>query len=218
MTPIFLAALALTLSPLTSPSASDRITTLKSAITSIAKANQARHDNTADVRAELQPLVDELVSLVPVRAEAEKLPTVVGGWQNLWTDMSFRGGYVDDANIYQVVYADGYYYNISRITPPDGEATGFLRGSFVDAGDHLDIEFTRNALSLEWLRSGADLIRAGQAVETGEMHVTDRPGPIGVRGRLQNTYVDEDLRIVIGQSSTDAQDSLFVLTRADIVP
>ena len=210
-------AAALSFAPLNADAAPERIAQLKAQITEIATANQLRQDNLPAVRAQLQPLVDELVALVPARTEAEKAPEVVGGWRNLWSDMTF-GPYLDYANIYQVVYADGFYYNISRLTPPHAEVTGYLRGVFADAGDHLAIEFTANVTVPGWLPTGADLVAAGRRVETGATVGTDQPGPIGVRGRLQNTYVDATLRIVTGQSTTDARDSLFVLERAPTVP
>lgn len=212
-----LTVFALASSPIATAAGVDRIDELKSEIISIARDNQLRQDNLAEVRAELQPLVDELVSLVPARTEAEKKDQVVGSWRSLWSDMPF-GPFVDYANVYQAVYADGFYYNISRVVPPAGGAmTGYLRGAFADAGDRYRIEFTRNIAVGGWLATGTDLSLAGLAVESGDVTGRDVPGPVGVQGDLQNTYVDCELRIVTGKSDGDAADSLFVLERAESV-
>ena len=194
----------------------DRITDLKAQITTIALTNQLNQANLPAVRAQIQPLVDELVASVPSRTEAEKSAQVIGGWQNLWSDMSF-GPMIDYQNVYQVVYAGGFYYNISKLLLPTGDQTAYLRGSFADAGDHYDIQFTKNFSVPGWLQPGSQLIDAGMAAEQGQVTGTDLPGPIGVRGNLQNTYVDDDFRIVTGKSDGDAQDFLFVLKRFDAI-
>ena len=193
-----------------------RIAALKSEIRTIALENQLRQDNLPEIRAQLQPLVDELESLVPARTESQKKEQVVGVWHSLWSDMSF-GPVVDYANVFQVVYPEGFYYNISREVLPNGAvATGYLRGSFADVGDSYRIEFTRNAIADGWFDPGVDLWSAGLAVENGTVRVMDVPGPVGVRGDLQNVFVDEDLRIVVGKSDDDEADSMFVLSRGGL--
>lgn len=208
--------LALSFAIATTVSAPERVEVLKSEIVAIAAANQLRQDNLAEVRADIQPLVDELVSLVPVRTEAQKKGEVLGAWHNLWSDMPF-GPALDYTHIYQTVHEGGYYYNISRELPPSGERTGFLRGSFTDAGDRYNIVFTRNFSVESWLPVGTRLLSAGAAAEQGTITGDDQPGPVGVRGELQNTYVDSELRIVTGKSTTDSKTSLFVLERVETV-
>jgi hypothetical protein len=194
-----------------------RVAHLKSQIITLATANQTRRDNIVEVRAELQPLVDELLSITPERAESEKAAQVAGGWYSLWSDYRF-GPFVDYAQVYQVVDLDGFYYNISRNVAPFGTTTNYLRGAFVDAGSFLRIEFTRSISVNDWLTAGQDLVELSAAVESGAIDGPDDPrGPIGVEGNLQNAYVDSELRIVVGRSDGEPSDGMFVLVRSDVI-
>ncbi len=58
---------------------------LKSEIQKIASENQARIDNYQEIRAQLEPLVKELVGRTNQSAE-ERLTGKYGTWQQLWTD------------------------------------------------------------------------------------------------------------------------------------
>ena len=194
-----------------------RVIELKSQIVSIATSNQTRRDNIDQVQAQLQPLLSELIALVPYRTETDKAYQVAGGWYNLWSNSRF-GPFVDYAQVYQVVDKDGFYYNISKNVAPFGTFTNYLRGAFSDAGDYLRIEFTRSITVNGWLNSGLNLSELSDAVESGAIDGPDEPrGPIGVQGDLRNAFVDDQLRIVIGRSDGDAFDSIFILIRSDVV-
>jgi hypothetical protein len=200
------------------PDPASRMEQLKQSIRSIASANTSRTDNFLEVRNQLQPLVNELLALAPDRLEAEKLPQVVGAWRNLWSDMPFGEG-VDPTQVYQAVSSAGYYYNISRIVTAQGEFTGFLRGAYSDQGSYLDIEFTANSISPDFFAPGTQLLPLAEAFEAQTIPGTSIPGPIGVKGVLINAYVDQDLRIVTGNSVSGTDLNLFILERADaIVP
>ena len=179
--------------------------------------DQSQVDNQVQVRAELQPLVTELIACSPERTEAEKLHQVVGGWYSLWSDMRF-GPFVDYSQVYQVVDADGFYYNISKNVAPFGVFTNYLRGAFADSGSFLRIEFTRSIAVNGWLAAGLSLTDLSDGVESGAINGPDTPnGPIGVQGNLKNAFVDDQLRIVIGRSDGEPSDSIFVLVRSDFV-
>ncbi len=200
------------------PDPASRMEQLKQSILSIASANTSRTDNYPEVRNQLQPLVNELLALAPDLLEAEKLPQVVGGWRNLWSDMPFGPG-VDPTQVYQAVSSAGYYYNISRVVTNQGDFTGFLRGAYSDQGCFLNIEFTANSIRADFFAAGTHLLALAEAFEAQTIPATSIPGPIGVKGVLVNAYVDRDLRIVTGNSSSDADMSIFILERANaIVP
>lgn len=193
-----------------------RIQELKDDIKTIALANRDDTVNSLQVRNTLQPLINELVALTPSRSEAEKLDQVVGAWRNLWSDQQFGPG-VDPAQVYQVVSDDGYYYNISLAHSPQGDVTNFLRGAYDDQGSYLAIEFTANSVRPGFFAPGTDLKALAANFEAGEIEAQPVPGPIGVTGALINAYVDDDLRIVTGNSTADSQLRLFILERVESV-
>ncbi|MCX6116855.1 MAG: hypothetical protein NT027_04890 [Proteobacteria bacterium] len=190
---------------------------IKKKIIAISTANQTKIDNRVQVRAELQPLVNRLLACTPERTEAAKLHQVAGGWYSLWSDYGF-GPFVDYSQVYQVVDADGFYYNVSKNVAPFGTFVNYLRGSFVDSGSFLRIEFTRSIAVTGWLESGLKLSDLSDDVESGAINGPDTPnGPIGVKGNLKNAYVDDHLRIVTGRSDGEASDGMFVLVRSDTI-
>ena len=171
-------------------------------------------DNDPAVRAKLDPLVDELVSLVPKRTEAEKLPDVLGVWYQVWSDgpgaPKGQGALAD--SIYQVVFPEGYYWNIGRDQFGQTKSMGFLRGKFTVADDALQIEFTKAVTNPEWLFSSP--ISLAMKAELGVFNDSP-PGtaPIGKKGFLQNVYVDEYIRICRGGGDEFGGTYLYILER-----
>ena len=197
----------------------DRATQLQIEIFEIAQANTFRTDNLDSVHTQLQPLVDELVKLTPARTETEKLSEVVGSWRNVWTDLKFDPS-TDLTQIYQVVFADGYYYNISRERAAEGDRTSFLRGAFFDNTDFLNIQFTREFTIQGWLPQGTNLVKIGADAESGSLGGVDVADSraVGITGQLYNSYVNGDFRIVQGSSSNrPTEKGLYILTRVDTV-
>ena len=184
----------------------------KKVLISVAKKNR-NNPQKLFVRNMLDPLVNILVEKSKSRTEAEKLAMIEGTWRSLWSDQVFGQG-VDNDQVYQVVSGDGYYYNISKIDSENGALTAFLRGQFDVKESYLAIEFTANSIQFGFPKQGADLLKLATDVESGEIPTTPIPGPIGVTGALMNIYVDEDLRIVMGNSSADSRPRLFILQRA----
>ena len=185
---------------------------LKSEILSISAQYTNEIELADEAREILQPLVDELVALTPVRTEAEKLDQVAGGWKNVWSFRTFGFG-IDNNQVYQIVSKDGYYYNFSKINLGKVEFATFLRGAYEDVGEQLRIEFTNNNIRLGFYPLGTNLMELGESFEAGEIRSVAIPGPIGVTGDLINLYVDEDLRIVTGRSDGETVDDLFILRR-----
>ncbi|WP_413294601.1 PAP/fibrillin family protein [Bdellovibrio sp. HCB185ZH] len=198
----------------------DRVAELKQQILEISHAAQGEYDgddNSADVRAQLDPLVAELVSLVPARTETEKLPQVVGSWQQVWADGP--GGGIPGAGalanaVFQVVFPDGYYWNVAKNKIAGVEAMGFLRGKFAIDTDKLNIEFTKSVGSPNWVAAGRESYLLAMRAEVGSYDKIPTPGPIGKKGFLANTYVDEDIRICTGGGADFGTGTyLYVLER-----
>ncbi|WP_413560657.1 PAP/fibrillin family protein [Bdellovibrio sp. HCB209] len=199
----------------------DRIEELKQQILEISRNAQGEYDgddNDPAVRAELDPLVDELVSLVPVRSETEKLPQVVGSWQQVWSDGPGGGpagsGGALAAAVFQVVFPDGYYWNVAKNTIAGVNSMGFLRGKFAIDTDKLNIEFTKSVGSPGWVSEGTESYMLAMRAEVGAYDIVPTPGPIGKKGFLANTYVDEDIRICRGGGDDFGTGTyLYVLVR-----
>lgn len=201
---------------------------LKAKIVAIALANQTNLENTAAVRAQLNPLVAALGALETKSFEEEKA-LKLGVWQQLWTDDSddaradnfFQK--VDRTNTYQVVFADGVFYNVSEIQTLLGRFTGFLRGQYTVAEPRFNLEFTDlkvrrggvqdDAGGLFRFVEDAKLGRLGGLFQfPGERRYPN--GPVGAKGYIETVFIDDQLRIDQGANLADGVTDLFVLVRA----
>ena len=188
---------------------------LKRKILRIAERNRENPDRLR-IRNRLDPLVNTLVERTPNLTQEERARLVQGSWRSLWSDQEFGRG-VDYSQVYQVVTGDNYYYNISKVHSPDGVVTNYLRGAFEAKDSYLAIEFTANAIVPGFPEDQTDLYQLATSYEAGEIRGIDIPGPLGVTGALLNIYVDRDLRIVYGNSSSDTRPRLFILRRQSTV-
>lgn len=202
----------------------DRIQELKMEILTIAFQAQGKgydsDDNSADVRKQLDPLVDELVSLAPKRTEKEKLVDVIGTWYQVWADgpagPSGQGALAD--SVWQVVFPEGYYWNVAHDQYGQAKSMGYLRGKFTVNDDSLAIEFTKSVFDPKgW--SFAEPTRLAMLAEFGAYDAYPTPyppdtSPIGKKGTLANVFVDEDIRICRGGGGDFGNNTyLYILER-----
>ena len=199
-------------------------------IVDIANQNMNRLDNFKEVRRELDPLVNELQKYQDLSAE-ESLERKIGSWKQLWTDDAddLRANNffqtVDRDQTYQIVFEGGVFYNLTVIRTPFGRLSGFLRGVYSsDSIDQktLNLEFTKLSLRRRGLsRDGGELSTLTQDLEDGVIGSfglpfgTDRfpRGPVGAKGTIRTIYIDNFLRIDIGQNKADGVEDLFVLIK-----
>jgi len=202
-----------------------RIRELKKEILRIAEQASGKvvydnEDNDPRVRARLMPLVQELISLAPARTQQQLLPDVVGVWKSVWSDLTYYSPSVPLANgMYQVVFPNGFYYNLSAYDGPQGTYMGVLRGTFVVAEPALQIQFVKATRTPEVMPRGADVATLAMRAELGVYDVEVDPNnapAIGFRTDFRQEYVDEELRIGTGSVSSGF-DTLFILRRADKV-
>jgi PAP_fibrillin len=198
-----------------------KVKVLKAAVLRVSERAQGtcdQDDNNPVVAAVVNRLTDRLVAAAGSRTEAQKLPQVAGAWKQVWSNLDSSSPVCTRADqIYQVVSPDGFYWNIAENVVPGGASVqGFLRGQYEVTPNFLRIQFTRQAVSPVLVPTGTDLVDlAGQAEAGAFTPLPDSP-PVGVRGELQNTYVDDDLRIVRGRDDRPGSpESIFVLVRAD---
>lgn len=207
--------------------ADTRVQQLKQQILQLTLTNEAKTTNVKRVRKALDPLIADLTSLVPARTEQEKLVQVVGAWQQVWTDgiEIFQGpkpGQYDLSSIFQVVFPNGYYYNIGRYQRPGIDWTVFLRGAFTVQPQALSVSFTKYVYGNGWLFTGSDVILQALRAEAGAFDAQNfnpppEGNPIGLpQLPLANVYVDNDFRIL--QAGSGQMSSIFVLVRVGSRP
>lgn len=175
-------------------------------------------DNTAEIRASLSVMVDELIALVPQRTEAEKAEEVAGGWFQVWSDNPFTtvpNICFDTNHIYQIVSPDGYYYNISQVNAFGNSLGYFIRGIYQLGENALPVEFTDAYFSTGPLPTGMDLVSLTDQAENEEiMRAQIPPTPvIGITGTLGNIYVDDLLRIITDGTPASGSSDLYIMRR-----
>lgn len=217
------------------PALPPRLQAVKARIIELASANTTRGDNIAQVRAELDPLVNELETWFAAHRPSNEVELTQGAWRSLWYDDENIDAdrpvvKIDRDQIYQVV-REGDYYNVSDnpvklLGLRVGTTHSFLKGNYdiVDrpTADNrgqkrlnvIDLEFDDNRLRFGKIPRGADLRGLVDAVDAGERFTLPIPGPKGITGQLWNAYVDKDLRISRGQQDDDpGVTDLYVLRR-----
>lgn len=181
----------------------------KAAIRRLANANMTRTDNFAEVRAAMDPLVATLAAHFGERPAAAKLNLVAGAWRQLWSDFPYpMTSFItmDPRQVYQVVSADGHYWNIGDEKALDlFGLTGVLRGAYETSGTRLLIEFTNVGFRIGRLGKHESLVGLANGLESGDRYYFPIPGggqapkgPVGIGGTLETVYVDADLRIDVG--------------------
>lgn len=212
-----------------------RLQAVKARIIELTSANTTRSDNIKAVRAELDPLVNELETWFAANRPRDEVAQTRGAWRSLWYDDAnidrdngpFR---LDRDQIYQVV-RDGHYYNVSDnpvvlFGKRLGTTHSFLKGNYdikdpagpENQGEKrlnvVNLEFDDNRLRLGKIPRGQDLIKMVDAVDERSRLTVPIPGPKGITGNLWNAYVDADLRISRGQQDDDpGVTDMYVLRR-----
>jgi hypothetical protein len=202
-----------------------KVQSLKAQIVALASANTTRDDNIAQVRAQLQPLVDQLAAHFAQNRPADEVALTQRTWRSIWyddADIDNNGPAfikLDRANIYQVVEAD-YYYNVSNsklrwFGKTVGTVQTYLKGEYTlserpdasNAGQQrlnvINLKFVDNRLRLGSLPKNKPLADIVDRVDRRVRLTLPIPGPIGITGQLWNLYVDDELRISAGNQDDD---------------
>ena len=196
---------------------------LKSEIVSIASENTNRLDNWVEVREQLNPLVEELVERANQTVD-ERVEGKVGSWKQLWTDdtddtrpnNAFSS--LDRDRTFQVVDADGFFYNISEIKTKVGlRATAFLRGTYKKQGEGIAIKFTNldiKALGTKNITETVYKLEEKKEKFFPATRLSKYPrGPVGAEGYINTVYVDDEMRVDFGYNTADKILDMFVLIR-----
>jgi PAP_fibrillin len=200
---------------------------LKESILKISRENTTNLTNWPEVRAELNPLIEQLKqSAGPQDAEYVNEKRA-GVWKQSWTDDAdlLRGETqnfkTDFSRIFQVVLPNGYFYNMSERVPFAGRLSAFLRGAYSRTDTGIDIEFVNLQSKLGGFGDGENLLDLAYRLETNSVFGVFKPpfeakypkGPIGAKGSLQNLYIDDEIRIDLGVNKEDNIQDLYVLEK-----
>lgn len=217
------------------PALPPRLEAVKARIIELTSANTTRTDNIAEIRAELDPLVDELETWFAANRPDNEVELTQGAWRSLWYDDenidSDRPVVKLDRNqIYQVVREQDYY-NVSdnpvRIFGLGlGTTHSFLKGNYEIADrpnaenrgqkrlNVIDLEFDGNRLRFGKIPRGENLRGIVDEIDARERFSLPIPGPKGITGQLWNAYVDKDIRISRGQQDDDpGVTDMYILRR-----
>lgn len=204
---------------------------VKSQILDIANQYKGMADPDFIIQNELMPYVDRLLELSPQVPVAERISTLAGPWKQVWGPYEYRKNdrnvdpTLDIDNIYQVIFEDGYYYNVgNQLDKKTGQVkkVTLLRGEFeVASGDDLNVRFTKlnnvkripeglTYLDLPALSESNTLKGEKTSLWSWIVKLTF-PG-----GTLSEIYTDSNLRLAIGNSvdSDGVQGYLYVMERA----
>lgn len=204
---------------------------LKAQILTLAKSYEGQGDPDQSKQKTLEPLVARLIELKPMPPVADRISTVSGVWKQVWGAYDYRNekGGVDPKlgvkEIYQVVFADGYYYNVAPFYPDKNknrEQVGLLRGEFsLDPEDSnvLLVKFT-DYPGVEPRPMGVHIWDLAAIAEAGQLQNEITIVPrwlvklLFQRGKLEEVYTDHDLRILYGSNiKPNARRFLYIMSR-----
>lgn len=203
---------------------------IKADLLALAESFQGQGDPDFAKQKQLQPLVDELLAASPQPPLSERIELLRGTWQQVWGPYDYRNDdrgvdpqLANPAEIYQVVFPDGYYYNVAPLQKP-GKALriGLLRGKYKlldDQPDTLRVRFTKYP-GVEGRPEATPLWELPPQAEAGtlENKTTIVPGWIVYLffggGYLREVYTDDTLRLTYGSENLDdPMPELYVLRR-----
>ena len=209
-------------------SAARTVAAIKADILNLSQGFIGQGDPDFSKQRTLEVLVTELLAAAPQPPVKDRLDLLAGPWYQVWGPYDYRGndrGTVDPKitvdEIYQVVFRDGYYYNVNPVRGKDRIA--LLRGEFQlvpDKPDMLRVRFTRFPGN-KGRPADIPIWELAAMAEAGKLpaKTTIVPGFI-VRwffggGALREVYTDADMRITYGGDSVDdrADEHIYIMTR-----
>lgn len=215
----------------------DDIATIKQQIIDIAQANTRNTDNLDEVRAQLDPLVEQLKSDFVVNRPDDELTMQQGTWKSLWFDnkkMDPGHGITLKRNkVYQVIEED-YFANVAEVraeVSPGNytSAEAFLRGDYsiinpatpeliASGTDRLNVL----SFKIHEARSRRGKLPKADEIEDLTIRVFEGDGADtsrlqgfhDIRGEIWNVYLDDTLRIALGNNvNSPEEDDMYVLIR-----
>lgn len=222
----------------------------KAQILKTARANTNNVEGIEETRKKLAPNIrimsDYFKSIKDsgaVTGDQEKELTA-GNWRSRWFDDKEVGDVgplkLNRERVWQIVNPietgekESYYYNAFEYKAKAGgfefgKARGFLRGKYsfsesnppkTGSATNIDLEFTYNGIRPFGFKAGSNIEKLVDKVENSNFASVPVPGPIGIKGKLRNLYIDKDIRISEGiqlDKSDPSRRDLYILERGATV-
>lgn len=209
----------------------EAISDLKIQILTLAKSYEGQGDPDQSKQKTIEILVQKLIKESPMPPIADRISVLAGAWKQVWGPYDYRNdnGGVDPTlgvnEIYQVVFADGYYYNVAPYYPNEDksrEQIGLLRGKFkLDSEDPngLRVKFTKYP-GIEPRPEGINLWELAALSEANQLENQVTIVPTWIvklffgGGKLEEVYTDQDLRILYGSNGKkNSRRSIYIMSR-----
>lgn len=229
----FIISIALTASFSSANVQPESTASLKEKILTLAKSYGGKGDPDQSKQKTFEALIEQLVKENPMPSVRERIPILAGTWKQVWGPYEYQknDGSVDPKlgvnEIYQVVFADGYYYNVAPYYPDEDksrEQIGLLRGEFkLDAEDPigLRVQFT-NYPGVEPRPTGKNIWDLAAVAEVGQLENEITIVPTWIvklffgGGKLEEVYTDKEIRILYGsKGKKDSRRSLYIMSRVN---
>jgi len=213
-----------------SPNDFNSVSAVKNELLKKAEVLKGQGDPDFSIQESLMPYVNRLLELSPQLPISQRIPTLATAWKQVWGPYEYRKNdrsvdpTTDPDNIYQVVFADGYYYNVGRVLDKKTKkqkSITLLRGEFtVQEGSDLKVKFTK-LTKIRRLPEDLDYIDLPELSESDTLddERTSLPSVIVRKffkgGVLTELYTDDALRIAMGQSESEKgiQGYLYIMER-----
>jgi hypothetical protein len=205
---------------------------IKNELLILARSYAGQGDADGSKQKNLEAIIAKLLKANPQPPVKDRLPLIFGAWKQEWGPYDYRKNKrgVDPelgiSEIYQVVFKDGFYYNVSpnyKKGDKNRESIVLLRGEYrLDPKNEnaLLVKFT----SLRGLNSrptdGNQLYDLPALTENKKLKDVKNVIPSFLvklffgGGALKEVYTDQDMRILYGASSNKFKDQyLYVMTR-----
>lgn len=211
----------------------DEINNLKDQILSLARSYEGQVDPDQSKQKTIEVLVKKLVQENPMPPVVDRISILAGTWKQVWGPYDYRtdNGGIDPTlgidEIYQVIFADGYYYNVAPYYPNENrsrEQIGLLRGEFkLDKEDPngLRVKFTKYP-GVEPRPNNLNIWELPPLAENGQLENEVTIVPTWIvelffsGGKLEEVYTDQDMRILYGsKGKKDSRRSIYVMTRVN---
>lgn len=193
---------------------------IKNEIMNLAKSFTGQVDPDGSKQSRLEDKIEELKSYIPNLSMEERAENAIGAYRQVWGPYAFDGSDsvprgMDVNNIYQVIDANGFYYNFAKYKFGPVRSRTFLRGNFEVTSDRIEVEFDQTGIILGERQTPMPLLVS--KLENREVRAIRFPDflpPVGISGALIEIYADEDIRLNYGVIGDDIQDpALFVMER-----
>lgn len=209
------------------------VSDLKRKILTLANRYSGQGDPSGEIQRTIEPYVNKLIALCPQAPVAKRLPLLRGTWKQVWGPYDYRRDgrgvdpTLDTKNIYQVIFAEGFYYNVTKLTLKNRKTSksnpiGLLKGRYRlvnDQPNSLQVRFikypaiTKVPQGTSWWDLPA-LLENG--IITADFNVVPQ---LIVKlffggGFLREVYTDKDLRILYSDNDKQfKQPYLYVMAR-----